>query len=239
MSYIESLFDLVAEHGVLTALIVVVIFVVVMLAKANLLGDIFKGIGKKIKNRKNKKNKENNNTQIQVKESDIINHEIFNLIDFWVYSKIPTIQLSTEFRTAVFQKYLHIYFKSYKDILHIHVNDGSYKEMDNPELRQFLLKIITDIVFDYETEMRKARIPEIVISRMKAKNNDTLNLTIDLINSICDSAFYNSEHNLLKVYSFLNIVLSILENTMSHCEEVSESINGELKGLRYDGFIEP
>ncbi|CAG7580653.1 MAG: hypothetical protein SLAVMIC_00510 [uncultured marine phage] len=234
---IEDLFDLVAEHGVVTALIVVVIFVVIMLAKANLLGDVFKGIGKKIKDRKDKKKK--GNTQIQVKESDIINHEIFNLIDFWVYSKIPTIQLRTDFRTAVFQRYLHIYFKSYKDVLHICVNDGSFKELDNPELRQFLLKIITDIVFDYETEMRRSRIPEIVITRMKAKNNDTLNLTIDLINSICDSNFYNSEHNLLKVYSFLNIVLSILENTMSHCEEVSDSINGELKGLKYGGFQEP
>ena len=237
---IKDLFALVGEHGILTFLIVLVGFVIFMLAKANLLGDVFKGIGKIFKRRGGEKIEvKTSSTQVQVKESDIINHEIFNLIDFWVYSKIPTMELRTDFRTAVFQKYLHIYFKSYKDVLHICVNNGAYKEMDNPELRQNLLKVITDIVFDYESEMRKDKIPEIIITKMKSKNNDALNLTIDLINSICDSDFYNSEHNLLKVYSFLNIVLSILENTMSHCEDVSDNINGELKGLRFGGYKEP
>src|SRR5690554_4714725 len=91
---IEDLFGLVSEHGILTTLIVVVIFVIVMLAKANLLGDFTKGLGKLFKKKEKKET-----TQIQVKDSDIINHEIFNLIDFWVYSKIPTLELRTDFRT--------------------------------------------------------------------------------------------------------------------------------------------
>lgn len=230
---LEDLFKLISEHGVLTALVAIVIFVVSMLAKANLLGDITKVFGK-FKRKKGIKS-----SQISVKDSDIIHHEIFNLIDFWVYSKIPTLHLRTDFRTAVFQRYLYIYFKSYKDVLHIFVNDEKYKELDNSELRQALLKLITDIVFEYETEMRKNMLPEVVISRMKSKNNDVLNLTLDLINSICDSDFYNSENNLLKIYSFLNIVLSILENTLSHCEDVSNNINGQMKGLSYGGFTEP
>lgn len=228
---ISEIFELISEHGIMTTFIAIVISVIVMLARADLLGDIFKW-GKKIIVKKK-------TIQISVKESDIINHEIFNLVDFWVYSKIPTLSLSTDFRTAVFQRYLHIYFKSYKDILHIFVNAGSYKSLDNSELRKSLLKLITDVVFDYESEMTRSRIPCVVISKMKAKNNDPLNLTIDLINSICDSDFYNSTHNLLKVYSFLNIVLSILENTMSHCEEVSNNINGEMKGFEFNGFVEP
>ena len=46
--------------------------------------------------------------------------------------------------------------------------------------------------------MKKSNIPEVIILKMKLKNNDSLNLTIDLINSICDSNFYNSDDNLLK-----------------------------------------
>lgn len=228
---LEDLFKLISEHGTLTTLIVIIFLVISMLSKANLLGDISKIFTKF-------KRKERKISQISVRDSDIIHHEIFNLVDFWVYSKIPTLTLNTEFRTVVFRKYLHIYFKSYKDVLHIFVNGGKFKKLDNSELRQSLLKLITDIVFEYESEMRKVGLPDIIISGMKSKNNDTLNLTMDLINSICDSDFYNSENNLLKIYSFLNIVLSILENTLSHCEEVSNSINGQMVGLTYGGYTE-
>ena len=65
----------------------------------------------------------------------------------------------------------------------------------------------------------------------KSKNNDTITLTIDLIESISNSQFYESEKNLLKMYSILNIILSILENTISNSQSVCNSINGQLKGL--------
>lgn len=229
---LKLIVDLVTDHGLFTAIIVAIIFIIVMVAKTNSLRkilDLFKNI----------KTKSKPSSPVKVKESDIINHEIFNLIDFWVYSKIPTLQLKTDFRNAAFKKYLHIYFRSYKDILHVYTNAAEYKKLDNSELRKDLLKLITDIVFDYESEMMKSGIPPIIISKMKEKNNEALKLTIELINSICDSDFYNSERNLLKMYSFLNIVLSILENTLSHCEEVSGNINGELRGMTFNGFTEP
>jgi hypothetical protein len=50
---------------------------------------------------------------------------------------------------------------------------------------------------------------------------------------------YVADKNLLKVYSILNILLSVLENTISNSEEVCDSINGQLKGLKFDGKIEP
>ena len=77
------------------------------------------------------------------------------------------------------------------------------------------------------------------IEKMKTKNNDTITLTIDLIEGICNSQFYDSENNYLKVYSILNILLSVLENTISHSEGVCNSINGALKGLSFEGKIEP
>ena len=71
---------------------------------------------------------------------------------------------------------------------------------------------------------------------MKAKNNDTIQLTIDLISNVSNSQFYESDDNLLKVYSILNIILSVLENTISNSEIVCNSINGQLSGLTtFDG----
>ena len=99
--------------------------------------------------------------------------------------------------------------------------------------------LINQTVYDYEREMLEVGLPKIVVDKMKLKNNDTITLTIDLIEGICNSQFYTSDKNLLKVYSILNILLSVLENTISHSEGVCDSINGQLKGLTFEGKKEP
>jgi hypothetical protein len=234
--------DIVTERGLTTAIIATVIFILIMVVKLGYEKQILNSL-KNILNffrRKRKKSKNSKQTtKVEVRESEIINHEIFSLIDFWVYSKIPTLDLKTQFRDAVFKKYLHIYFRSFKDMLHVYVNDASYKKMGDSELKMNLLKLVNDIVFDYESEMIKSGIPHLIVNKMKERNTETLKLIIELISSICSSNFYNSEMNLLKMYSFLNISLSVLENTLGHCEDVSQSINGELKGMTFNGFIEP
>ena len=245
-SLIEQIMSLIDGYGLPTTIIVILIVLLITLTKSKYFTDITVNFFTKLINSKfKKKNKKKDGgegnpspTVIQVRESDVINHEIFNHIDFWVYSELPTKEFSSKYRTVVFRKYLHIYYKAYKDTLHVFVNSGKYKEMDDSELRQALMKLITDTIFKYESEMEFVGIPAVIIQKMKAKNNDTLNLTIDLINSICDSRFYNSENNLLKVLSLLNIILSILENTISNSEEVCNGINGELKGYTMDGFTE-
>lgn len=166
-----------------------------------------------------------------ISESDITNHDIFNYIDFWMYSKVPTFQFSSEYRTYVFKKYLAIFLKCYKRDLSDFVNSKQYQTMDQSELWRSLLNIINKIVYDYERECEESGVPKIIVMKMKAKNNDTIQLTIDLIEGITNSQFYESEKNLLKMYSILNIILSILENLISSSEGVCNSINGQLKGL--------
>jgi hypothetical protein len=174
-----------------------------------------------------------------ITDSDITNHDVFNYIDFWMYSKIPTFQFSTEYRTAVFKKYLSVYLKSYKTNILKFVQNKEYQEMDSAKLRTTLLNLINSIVYDYEREAEEFGIPKVVIEKMKLKNNDTITLTIDLIEGVCSSQFYESDKNFLKVYSILNILLSVLENTISNSENVCNSINGQLKGLIFDGKKEP
>ena len=174
-----------------------------------------------------------------IEEGDIINHDIFNYIDFWMYSKVPTFQFSTEYRTVVFRKYLTIFLKKHKENVKKFVESKSFEKMTDAELWTSLLKLINDIIYDYEREMESTGIPKIVIEKMKVKNNDTISLTIDLIEGVCNSQFYNSEGNFLKIYSILNIMLSILENTITNSDQICNSINGQLKGMSMDGKREP
>ena len=110
--------------------------------------------------------------------------------------------------------------------------------MDEPQILKKFLNLINTTVYDYEREMTEAGIPNIVIERMKVKNNDNILLTIDLVEGICSSQFYDSENNLLKIYSILNILLTILESTVNSSEVVCNSINGALKGLTFNNFTE-
>ena len=176
-------------------------------------------------------------------EADITNHDIFNYMDFWAYSKIPTFNFSTEYRTFVFRKYLSVFLKSYKNNLQKFVLEKEYKDMGDAELLKSLLNLVNKTIYDYERELLDDGIPKIIIEKMKSKNNDNLDLILDLINSVCSSNFYDSEHNYLKVYSILNILLSVLESTVNSSESICNSINGQLKGLKYtDGdktYFEP
>jgi len=230
------------QSVMVTILAGVVYTLVLMLTKSTWFNSFMTKISDRFLDKVMKKKTETVNIRT-ITESDILNHEIFKYIDFWMYSRVPTIQFSTEYRTVVFRKYLSIYLKKHKENIKKYVDDKKFETMDDPTLWNSLLTLINDTIYDYEREMENSGIPKIVIEKMKIKNNDIISLTIDLISGVCDSQFYTSEKNLLKIYSILNIMLSILENTISNSEHICNSINGQLKGLKFtDGnkiFTEP
>lgn len=236
---ISDITSLIDKYGTKGAIFVVILFLLIALFKSKWFGDFLSKLSDKFIERF-MKNKTKDISQVRnINDSDISNHDIFNYIDFWMYSKVPTFQFSTEYRTVVFRKYLTIYLKSYKSNISKFILTKEYQEMDEAKLSTTLLNLINRIVYDYEREMEEVGIPKIVIEKMKVKNNDTITLTIDLIEGICSSQFYSSDKNYLKVYSILNILLSVLENTISNSENVCNSINGQLKGLTFDGKKEP
>ena len=228
------------KYGFKGSIFVIFVFLIISMLKSSWFSSVLSKLSDSfVEKFMRSKVKDVNSHVKSITDSDITNHDIFNYIDFWTYSKVPTIQFSTEYRTAVFRKYLTIYLKSYKRKISDFVNSREYQDMDDAKVWRALLDLINQIVYDYEREMLDAGVPKIIIDKMKAKNNDTITLTIDLIEGICNSQFYDSEKNFLKVYSILNILLSVLENTISHSEDVCDSINGQLKGLTFEGKKEP
>lgn len=227
----EYIRELLSKYGIKGGFGVAIIAICYLLYRSKLVGTLFTKISEKYIEYF-MKNKGRGKFSTTVTSSDITNHDIFNYIDFWVYSKLPTFQFSTEYRTVVFKRYLLIYLKKHREDLFTYVNSKEYVTMDDSELWKSFLTLTNNIVYDYEREMQSSGVPQIVIDKMKAKNNDTISLTIDLIEGICNSQFYKSESNLLKIYSILNIMLSILENTIHNSESVCNSINGQLKGLK-------
>lgn len=224
---LTDLVPLFEKYGVGGVIFLVGIFLVYTLFTSEwFVKHIFEGI-KKLLNRKSEKDSE---TRV-ITDSDILNHDLFSFIDLWKYSKIPTIKFSTDYRTIVFRIYLTMYLAKYKSEIMKYVQSGEYKKMDDSQLWKSILSLINSIIYEYEKEIFEAGIPSIIIEKMKAKNNETVLLTIDLVEGICTSNFYDSTDNLLKVYSILNIMLSVLQNTIYTSEQTCNSINGQLKGL--------
>jgi hypothetical protein len=185
---------------------------------------------------KKKKIEENNIRKIS--ESDIINHELFSYAGFWLNNKIPSLKLKTEFRTVVFRDYLNVFFTKFVNNIQHFINQGVYKNMDNTQMRKELFNILNTTLIEIDNELRNKKVPNIIIHKMRVLNSSKIGLMTDLVHSICDSSFYDSENNYLKIFSFLNVVYSILDNTIVGAESLFNSLNGELLGLNYKGAIE-
>jgi hypothetical protein len=232
MGDIKYAIEIFREYGYTGIIMAIIILLTITLSKGSLFKSTWSWITEKFVERfMREKTKDSQNIGKYITESDIVNHDVFNYIDLWRYSRIPAMQFSTEYRTVVFRKYLTIFLKSYKTNLIHFLSNSDYKEMDDAEMWKNFLNLINHIVYDYERECEEIGIPKIVIEKMKVRNNDTITLIIDLIEGICNSHFYESENNYLKVYSILNIILSVLENTIQNSESVCNSINGALSGL--------
>jgi len=236
---LKDILEALNHYGIGGTLIGCLILALWLLVKSTWFTNLMTKVSDKVMERFMKK-KTSDEPKVQIiDEVDILNHDIFNYIDFWMYSKVPTFQFSTEYRTVVFRMYLTIFLKKHKENIRNYVDKKEFEKMGEAELWTSLLSLINNIIYDYEREMELAGIPKIIIEKMKAKNNDTISLTIDLIEGICSSQFYSSDGNLLKIYSILNIMLSILENTISNSDHICNSINGQLKGMSMNGKTEP
>ena len=118
------------KYGWVGGTFIVLLFILMFTIKSSWFTTLWSKISDKVveKFMKNK-TKDIKNSIRNITESDIENHDIFNYVDFWSYSKIPTFQFSTEYRTVVFRRYLAIYLKSYKSNLRSFVSDKLYQKI--------------------------------------------------------------------------------------------------------------
>jgi len=140
---IKDLVDLIEKQGIKGALIILLIFSLYKFANGKWLSDKLSKVSdwfieKFIKSKVSDVEK----SVRKINTSDIDNHDVFNYIDFWTYSKVPTFQFSTEYRTAVFRKYLTIYLKNYKKNIEIFIKDKAYDTMDEPQILNSFLNLI-------------------------------------------------------------------------------------------------
>ena len=148
---ISDITELIENYGFKGAIFIIIIFLIITLVKGKWFGDLFSKISESFVERFMKSKTKDLSVVRSITDSDITNHDIFNYIDLWMYSKVPTFQFSTEYRTAVFRKYLTIYLRNYKNNISKFVTDKKYQEMDQAQIWTELLSLINTVVYDLAT----------------------------------------------------------------------------------------
>ena len=65
--------------------------------------------------------------------------------DFWIYSKVPTLNFATEYRTIIFRKYLTILLMKYRDNVQKYISSAIYEKMDEQELWKSILSLLNKL----------------------------------------------------------------------------------------------
>ena len=88
------------KYGIKGTIFMIIVIFIYTLLKSTFINRFFTKISDKFVERFMRNKTKDSSSVRMITDSDIINHDIFNYIDFWSYSKVPTIQFSTEYRTA-------------------------------------------------------------------------------------------------------------------------------------------
>ena len=249
---LESLIELFSKtnipSGVIGGSLALLSALLIALFKSKVFQELLTGIfnwnfsmkGKIFKPKETKKTKLDEEVMEEsLSEDDLLNHDIFNYIDFWLTNQIPSMTLKSRYRTAVFRKYLKIYFKTYKYKLHEYVKSREYEKYTSVELRKSIFDLFLNITKAMENDMMSNDIPNVIITKMKHAHRSRNELALESTISVCDRNIYDTKLNRMKVYSILGLIYPILDNTITNIEPVCDNLNGELGGLSIDGFTEP
>ena len=127
-------------YGFNGTFLMVALFILWQVLKTNWINDKFKKFIDKIFVSKK---------SMGLSSSNIENHNMFNYIDFWIYSRVPTLKFTTDYRTVVFRKYLVILLMKYRDNMKQYIASRVYEKMDEDELWKSILNLINSIIYDY------------------------------------------------------------------------------------------
>jgi hypothetical protein len=132
---LKDILEALNHYGIGGTLIGCLILALWLLVKSTWFTNLMTKVSDKVMERFMKK-KTSDEPKVQIiDEVDILNHDIFNYIDFWMYSKVPTFQFSTEYRTVVFRMYLTIFLKKHKENIRNYVDKKEFEKMGEAAIK--------------------------------------------------------------------------------------------------------
>ena len=169
-------------------------------------------------------------------------HPVFSKIDF-DKDLVKTFEFKNKGKELVFKeildKHLDFYNEELKDFVDTIDNDAN--DMDSNELCNRAKTVISDIRDDiiafYKndrnyTDDEKAAL-KIVLNKYNNWNFDRDKNMMDMIEHVCGSTFYATTYT--KAVTILDLFLFSIAETIEDANKTLNSLNGDLKGLKFKG----
>lgn len=228
------LIEILNTYGVRTAITAPIIYALYYLSKSKIVGKIANKLMNRIIDKISNDTKKEADTNI--KNSDIENHHIFNKMNNLLYRDIYTVDFGEDTMNILMRDYLSIIIKEFKVGIKVFVNKGDYIKMTPTEYTSELNRVINEILCKIDREVENRSLPVILVDNMKLKTITAVNFFMEITAGIASSHHY--ENNLIKTFSILNILSTVLDNLITKSSiKVADFIYEDLKGISYKGKI--
>lgn len=156
-------------------------------------------------------------------------------LSYWLNFKIPNIHMVDKARKAIFTDLLTIRFSGIENVIGNLESKIGFTKLNSDELYKLFLDCISDTNNTFRQESTNAGIPEIIIEKYEEWTSRTMEYLLVSSQMILHSNIYDNNEE--KVQALYMLITSLLEITIAEAEYTLDTLNGELSGIEYKGFI--
>lgn len=155
-------------------------------------------------------------------------------LDYWLDYKLRVLDLGDPARTLIFRDILNFKLQNLrKEILAIDFDSTS--NLSGVELYALLSNALTNVTANCETDSLAAGVPEIALNKFLQWQTPTYQVAIVTIGAMCESQVYTSSE--MRLEGIFSVFLAHTEFTVINAESALKTLNGELSGVEYKGYI--
>lgn len=166
----------------------------------------------------------------------LINHQLFKDLHYWLTVGINTIKITDNKAKEVIAKDIFkIYSENSKNILLELIKNNNFENMTNDELKILFKREIEKNNSNIVYQARLEGIPELFLQKFFMVSESFQALKNSVIDTVLSNDF--SADNYTKLNIILNVINGTIGTIFHTLTTTVKSINGDLNGLEYKGFI--
>jgi hypothetical protein len=168
---------------------------------------------------------------------DLVQHRLFGFIRLCRAFMIPNLRIPDPGRKEIFTDLLDSKFRIVAERMLQFLRDilPTIESMHSEQLANEVLSLVATIVAEYERECGRIGIPLVVLDRFREWHGGRITYLRSEVTLICESEWVTDP--VQRLGFILSIFEQVMKATIFDAERTLYSLNGQLTGLQYKGFV--